>query len=363
MEHKYGIGIIGYGGFGPFLHKAWCNLDGATVTAVADFDPSRNPSGTVRFHPTWQELVSDPEVSIVSISTPPSTHAEIACAAMEGGKHVLVEKPLALSVEEARRIIETRDRTGMVAGVNFMLRFNPIVEVLADWGRSGVFGRLRRAAVENYAQDDALPPDHWFWNNEVSGGILVEHAGHFIDLVAAVTCARPREVHGMRQLRNGAQEDQVLAAIVYEDDLVATHYHEFSRPKILERTSIRLGFDLAQIDIEGWIPLSGEFSALVDEARLNELKKLPGFHETGRVRLEQSRIRSAGRDYQAESMVTGEFAVAMEKLDLYADCLRRIMEDLIETIEQPGHRLRVGLEQGIESLDLALRATKSARSV
>lgn len=359
------IGIIGYGGFGPFIHKAWAQLDVINVLAVADADPTRRPGG-VTFYPSWQDLIADPRIDLVAVATPPSTHAEIACAAMEAGKHVLVEKPLSITQDAARRILAVRDRTGRAATVDFMLRFNPIVETLHAWSQNGSFGRLRRVVVENYAQDETLPPEHWFWNPALSGGILVEHAVHFIDIVQACTTAPVQRVDGLSLQRNPNQTDRMMATVVYEDGLVATHYHMFTRPGFFEQTSMRFVFDLAQLDIEGWIPLSGRISALVSGDTDIELAWLPGFRIVREEPLGNGihatrRLRSGGEPYEAARFVEGIFAIPAPKLEVYATCLQGLMADFVAAIHDPSHRMRVTLEDGLRSLDVAVRATEHAQ--
>ncbi|MBT8400402.1 MAG: Gfo/Idh/MocA family oxidoreductase, partial [Rhodothermia bacterium] len=124
---RYRIGLIGYGGFGRFLHSAWSDIPSVEVAAVADTDPTREPSG-VSFYSDWQGLIDDPMLDIVAVATPPATHATIAVAALRRGKHVLVEKPVATSLFDANQILGERDRAGRVVVVDFMLRFNPIME-------------------------------------------------------------------------------------------------------------------------------------------------------------------------------------------------------------------------------------------
>ncbi len=378
------IGIIGYGGFGQFLHHVWGALDRVQVAAVADTDPARNPGSPVRFYRQWEELAADPDVEIIIIATPPSTHADMACEAMRQGKHVLIEKPMAVSLEDARRIMDLRDKTGLVAGIDYMLRFNPLVEVLAAITHGGVLGELRRAVVENYAQDEILPPGHWFWDRELSGGILVEHGVHFFDLVNGLTPATPKRVSGMTHGRNDSQEDQVLATVVYDNGLMATHYHAFSRPGFFEHTSIRLVYDLAQVDLQGWIPLAGQITALVNETTAKLLYDLPGFQEKEKIAIkdvpDHSRpegwgerppvlsdsgepvIISGGHGYPVDTYVTGTFAAAGTKGEIYAASLQGLLSDVIRKVENPKHSLRVGLEEGLASLELALEATASAQT-
>ena len=90
--HK--IGLIGYGGFGRFLHESWSQIGGVAIGAVSDVNPAADP-GDIRFYADWRQLVTDPEIDIVAVATPPSLHAGMTIAALENGKHVLVEKPVA----------------------------------------------------------------------------------------------------------------------------------------------------------------------------------------------------------------------------------------------------------------------------
>lgn len=379
--HPISIGIVGYGGFGRFLHAAWERRETVSVQAVADADPARHTS-QVRCYTRWEDLVADPDVTLVAVATPPATHAAIACAAMAAGKHVLIEKPLATTRDDAERILRVRDQTRRVAAVDYMLRFNPVVEALHAWSRSGCFGRLRRVVVENYAQDESLPATHWFWDPAQSGGILVEHAVHFIDIVNGCTPARPVRVDGLGLRRNAGQEDRMMATVVYEDGLVASHYHAFSRPGFFEQTTQRYVFDLVQIEVEGWIPLTGRVSALVSEETRPELERLPGFvaaRSTGIDTLpDVSRpegwglvahsaaqpgartLHSGGVAYTVDRLVEGAFAVPLSKSEAYAAALRALLSNVVAAIHDPTVPLRAPLEAGLESLAIALEATARA---
>ncbi len=274
MKNKHNLGIIGFGGFGKFLYQAWSTLDGVEIVSVADSRLQALPSPKLQFYDNWRDLITNEKIDIIAIATPPSTHAEIACAAMKAGKHVIIEKPIALSVEDARRIISIRDKTQLRATVDYMLRFNAIVKVLTGWKKSLPFGQLRRIVVENYAQDESLDTEHWFWDKRISGGIFVEHGVHFFDLINHISGSKPENVTGISTNRNSKQSDRVLANVKYRNGMLATYYHSFARPGIFEDTSIRFIYDLAQIEIEGWIPLSGKVKALVNDDSMGELSQL-----------------------------------------------------------------------------------------
>ena len=131
---------------------------------------------------------------------------------------------------------------------------------------------------------------------------------------------------------------------------------------------MRFVFDLAQLDVEGWIPLSGRVTALVHSETQPELERLPGFRtvreETLGDETRTSRhLRSGGEPYNVDRMIEGLFALPMSKPEAYASSLRGLMTDFVTAIRDPFHQIRVTLEDGLASLDIALRATEHARQV
>ena len=399
---KHRIGIIGYGGFGAFLHHAWEDMEEVTVVAVADHNPARRIRKEISFYTRWQDLLEDPGPDIVVIATPPSMHAEIACTAMETGKHAFIEKPLATTLDDASRILSTQEKTGRRATVDFMMRFNPLVETLEHISTNRLLGELRRIDVENYAQDSALPPDHWFWDQDTAGGILIEHGVHFIDIVHMLTDQHPVRITGERHLRNGTQEDQIMANVLYDGGLMATHYHSFARPGFFEITTIHLAFDLGQVTLTGWIPLSGTITALANDRTARAVKAIEGFklghslpvHQAPDIsrpegwgsldgtssqlghrtvcsglgspddtsfQLAHRTVRSGGIEYRVDELLSGTFSLGMSKTEIYRTSLRCMMRDFIRSIDVPGHVPRVTLHDGLSSLEVAVRATWSAR--
>ncbi|MBO8127438.1 MAG: Gfo/Idh/MocA family oxidoreductase, partial [Firmicutes bacterium] len=342
--NKLKVGIIGYGGFGRFLHRCWETVSQVEVVAVSKRSLPPGSLGPVQVYNDWRELIAQPEISLVVIATPPAQHMEMACAAMEAGKHVLIEKPLATSLEDGQKILSVRDQTGMVAGINHLLRFNPIIKAIIALTKEGVFGPLRRADVENYAGDEGLPPDHWFWDHSVSGGIIIEHGVHFFDIINQLTTEKPRKISAFGYWRNRVQEDRVVINILYSEGLIATHYHLFARPSDFESTTVRLAYDLAQFDISGWVPLEGRITALLEADKLAKLNRLPN--------LEIQDIQSL----KGRSKVSATFSLPKPKQAVYADCARSLLLDLIQKINNPQHRLEVPLEDGLAALEIAQMA-------
>jgi len=359
-----GIGIAGYGGFGVFLHKSWSTMSEARVTAVCDEDPSRRPDPALAapaFYRLYAEMLSDPTVDLVCVATPPSSHAPMALEAIAAGKHVLVEKPFAISAAEGKRIVEAASRSGLVVTVDFMLRYDPLVDSLRQLVAAEVFGKLRRIDLRNYAQQQGVPEGHWFWDKDVCGGILIEHAVHFFDLATYVNRSPAKRVTGAAVERKPGMEDRVFACVTYENGVVGTYWHSFSRPQPLERTTMHFAFDLGEVGISGWVPLEAEFWGWTGDAGLDTLGRLFAGAEISAQKRERESVRSSDEVYDVTTSVEGRYALPQPKLDVYADCLRDIMGDMVRAIGDPSHRLRVTAEDGIEAVDVAERATEAAR--
>ncbi len=377
QKNKIHLGIIGYGGFGQFLHNSWGKNRRINIIALSDIKYDANIANEMKFYLDWRQLVADPDIDIVAIATPPDTHPEIAIAAIENQKHVILEKPLAINLADAKKIKTAQVNSRSILVIDFMLRFHPFIVQLKKWTKSQIFGRLRRVYIENYAQDDCLPIDHWFWDKSQSGGILVEHGVHFIDLVNFISDSPAIKIKGFGHSRNKFQEDQVMMCILHRNGLIATHYHDFSRPGFFETTSIRLVYDLAQIDLFGWIPLKGEFSILINSDSITEMEKLPGFKiiqnipidktvdnsrpsgwglTDGENNMPSTRLVSGGKHYQVNRHIKGTFNLAKTKQKVYSDLLNNVLDDVVCSIEEPSHKPFITINEAIMSLKIALAA-------
>lgn len=132
-----GIGVIGYGYWGPNLVRNFANLEETRVVAVSDFDPAKL-STCKRIYPgvetttDFRMLLGDPEIDAIAIATPVHTHFELAMAALRAGKHVLVEKPIAETSDQVRRLIEEADRRGLTLMVDHTFLYTPAVRKIRE---------------------------------------------------------------------------------------------------------------------------------------------------------------------------------------------------------------------------------------
>jgi predicted dehydrogenase len=150
----------------------------------------------------WHDVLDDPDIDVVDICSPGSTHVEIAVAALEAGKHVLCEKPLANTVAEAERMADaaaSAAERGVFAMVGFSYRRVPAVTLARDVVRSGRLGEVRQVRAQ-YLQDwlvDADDPMTWRLDKSVAGsGALGDIGAHAVDAAQFVTGLGVTEVSG-----------------------------------------------------------------------------------------------------------------------------------------------------------------------
>jgi predicted dehydrogenase len=140
-------GILGLGRIAPRLVRAVASCARGELVAVASRDPERAAAlakthGIPRSFGSYEALLAAPEVDVVYISLPNHLHAEWTIRAIEAGKHVLCEKPLALTVDQVDAIAATAEQTGRIAVEAFMYLHHPQILLAVELARSGALGRL-----------------------------------------------------------------------------------------------------------------------------------------------------------------------------------------------------------------------------
>jgi predicted dehydrogenase len=195
----FGIGLVGYGGIGKFHTANWRNLNlyypdlprvielrGAASRSQASAELAVSEGGygygTVRY----QDLLDDPGIDLIDICTPNDTHYEITLAALEAGKHVYCEKPLALDLDQAREMVQRAEASDRVLQLAFNYRFIPAVmkaKALIDEGFLGEVVTFH-ARYFHTGYLDPERPLSWRLDLERSGGgALVDLGSHLIDLM------------------------------------------------------------------------------------------------------------------------------------------------------------------------------------
>jgi predicted dehydrogenase len=180
------VAVIGGGGIGKVHLARWENVSGAHIAAVCDVDAAAATQAAAKYgaeaHTDWREIVDRQGLDVVDICTPPNQHAEIALKALERGLHVLCEKPLARTPEEARPIVEKAYESGRVLMTAFCHRFHPPILFAKDMIENDDLGRI--VMFRNRFSGHFVGVEgKWFSDAEVAGGgSLLDTAVHSIDL-------------------------------------------------------------------------------------------------------------------------------------------------------------------------------------
>lgn len=188
-EEKIGIGLIGTGFARSAQAPAFRVCEGAELVAVCSghFENAQKVAEEFSIpHPChdYQQLLALPEVSLVVISTPPVHHCQIALAALEAGKHVICEKPMAMSVAEARQMYQAAQaRPRQLAIIDHELRFNPTWRRMKELVDAGFLGDLHHVQVliSSGFRHSAQRPWNWWSQRQAGGGLLGALGSHAID--------------------------------------------------------------------------------------------------------------------------------------------------------------------------------------
>lgn len=128
---KLNVAVIGTGSWGKNHARVFTEMDNTTLAGLFDLDQKRaNEMAKLyntKLYSNIDEILKDENVHAITIASPTSTHAKIAMQAIENGKHVLIEKPMTSTVEEAEKIVDLEKSSNVVVSVGFIERFNPIV--------------------------------------------------------------------------------------------------------------------------------------------------------------------------------------------------------------------------------------------
>jgi predicted dehydrogenase len=225
------VGIIGTGLIAREHAQAISMLrDCASLVAGADIDSGRLEAFCTSFrvpchYPNAAELLAHPEVDLVAITTPPIAHEEFVVAALENGKYVFCEKPLAHSLASAVRIAQVETRHPGRLAVSYQLRHDPSFRRLIWLCRNGWIGKIQSAVIErhSYVPHANHGSGRWWGSWKVAGGgVLATQLIHELDLLLLVM-GRPLSVKATMDTRYTKieSEDYVEATIRFENEATA----------------------------------------------------------------------------------------------------------------------------------------------
>ena len=232
MTSKIRWGIIGPGSIAKAFRDGLKGSQHGELTAIATRNPDRPGLAEdfpgARIVHGYDALLADKDIDAVYIAVPHTGHAEWAIKAAEAGKHVLVEKPLALSAHEADAVFHAHRKAGTFAGEAFMYRLHPQTAKILELVKSGIIGEVRMIQSSFGFNMGKFQPQHRLFASELAGGGIMDVGCYPVSmarlLAGAVTgkaFADPIEVAGTAKLNAEGTDDYAAAVLTFENGVVA----------------------------------------------------------------------------------------------------------------------------------------------
>jgi predicted dehydrogenase len=252
-------GIIGAGYIGEYHARGYACLPDVRLAAVVDPNPTKAQKLAEQFQavalPDLESLIAS-DVDLVSICTPTPSHMQIANALMQAGKHVLCEKPIARTLEQAQSMIDTADQSGVKFMVAHVSRYEVDHRKAKEMLERGEIGDLRMAFHAITSAYPGWSVQDWLGDEEKSGGPIVDLAIHSVDYMLWLFKSPVKRVYALGSQQATARNHYVLANLQFANGglgLVETSWaHPPSAPLScrveLCGTSGRVAWDYDQID-------------------------------------------------------------------------------------------------------------------
>ncbi len=230
-ESQTGVAIVGAGYWGPNLIRNFGRLSDCQVLWVCDQKPGRRQYVQERFPkiPVTEDVgavLSDPRVDAVVIATPVSTHHAVAMAALQAGKHVMIEKPLTDTSDRAQELVDTARQAGKVLAVDHLFVYNPAIARMVELVNAGEVDRLC------YAESSRVnlgPPA-----SEVD--VIWDLATHDLSITYALWGRLPIELTAYgRRFLHPTLIDVAFLHLRFEDDSLAVHHVSWLSPEKVRR--------------------------------------------------------------------------------------------------------------------------------
>lgn len=224
--------LIGYGAWGRYHARSIAALDGLALTTIACRNEAtaavaRHDFPDARVTLDWREAIADPAVDVVDIVLPNHLHADVACAALEAGKDVLLEKPMATTPEDCDRIIAAERASGRIVSVGHEFRLS------TQWGRAkrlideGAIGDPLFVNVNLFRNAYRTGAEGWRYDRSRVGSWILEESVHFFDFALWYLAAKGdpvsiRAYGNQRPDRMAGMYDNFCAILRFADDAYAT---------------------------------------------------------------------------------------------------------------------------------------------
>ena len=206
------VAIVGNGNIYNLAHiHAWQSMKDVEIGATCDITADRaerayKESRAVKYYTRMNDLLSDDSIDIIDLCVPTHEHANLSIAALKAGKHVICEKPMARSLEDAGKMLKAADKYGKDLYIAHTRRFDRRwKEIKGNIGRIGSPVYIRRCERSWLP----FPADSWYWDREKSGGVLLDLGVHCVDMVKWLFESKVNEVFAKgKMIRREAKENK-----------------------------------------------------------------------------------------------------------------------------------------------------------
>lgn len=210
------VGLVGFGGMGKVHLANYAEMEGAEVIAVVTESTSGKEEGQKRnlpCYPSISALVAEEEVDVIDICTPTFLHKSQVMEALNLGKHVIVEKPMALHLKDAEEMFQLAKEKGLFLFVAQVLRFTKEVEILQEIVTKKSLGRPLDAYFERVSGKPSWSQGGWLFDKEKSGLVAFDLHIHDLDLIVSLF-GKPKEISYISNGRT-KEEGQELYRMTY----------------------------------------------------------------------------------------------------------------------------------------------------
>jgi scyllo-inositol 2-dehydrogenase (NADP+) len=225
-----GVGLAGYGAIARDHGRQLAEVAGLELRGVSDLAPARRAQAEADFgvtaHASTEALLADPTVEVVVVGTPPSTHAELALAALAAGKHVVCEKPFALHLADVDRMLAGAADAERTLTVYQSRRWDPDFVALRRTVESGAVGKPFH--LESFIGGYGHPCSYWHSDEPISGGTIFDWGSHYFDWTLLLFRERVETVSAVAQTlvwQDVTNADHVNVDLRFADGTQASFLH------------------------------------------------------------------------------------------------------------------------------------------
>jgi predicted dehydrogenase len=325
------VGLVGIGFMGMIHYLAYRNVGGAKVTAIATRDSKRLAGdwrgiqgnfgppgeqmdlGPIGRYADWREMLKDPNVDLVDVCLPSSLHVDVTLEALKAGKHVLVEKPIALETADGERLVKAARDSGRMLMIAQVLPFFPEYTFAREAIQSGRYGKLLGGHFKRVIADPQWMKD--FHDPRSGGGPVIDlhiHDAHFIRLV----CGMPKAVFSSGCVRDGRVRfcntqfvfDDPTLSVTAASGVVDQQGRSFTHAFEIYLEQATLMYDFAVID--GKPTATMPLTVLAEDGKVER----PTLPEVDAFALELTEATRAVESGQVSPLLAGDLACDALKL-------------------------------------------------